>query len=99
MWSIERAKHGESEEEYKEIDYDPEYDQAPQGDHSYTENDDENTEDDNGSTGDDHESTEDDHQSTEDDPGLSRQTSLQFSNFVYLVVPDFIFIYTVASEE
>ncbi len=92
IWSIGRAEHGKSEEEYDEIDYDPEYDQAPrpiQDDHSQTENDHGNTEDDHESTEDDRNSTEDDHGSTEDDPGLSRQTSLQFSNFVYLVVPDF----------
>ncbi len=89
MWSIGRTEHEKSEEEYEEIDYDPEYDQAPQGDHSQAENDHksteddhESTEDDHESTEDDHENTEDDHESTEDDPGLSRQTSLQFS-FVY----------------
>ncbi len=67
LWSIERAEHGKSEEEYEEIEYDPEYDQAPQGDHSQTENDHESTEDDHESTEDDHKSTEDDHESTEDD--------------------------------
>jgi hypothetical protein len=101
LCSIGRAEHGESEEEYEEIDYDPEYDQAPrhtQDDPSQTDNDHESTEDDHESTEDNHESTENDHGSTEDDPGLSRQTSLQFSNFVYLVVPDFYFFYLQLQE-
>ncbi len=95
LWSIGRAEHGKPEEEYKEIDYDPEYDQAPrhtQDDHSKTENDHRNTEDDHESTEDDHESTEDDHESTEDDHGsteddhgLSRQTPI-FSFLILFVL-------------
>ncbi len=100
MWSIGRAEHGESEEEYKDIDYDPEYDQAPrhtQVDHSQAENDHNSKENDHESTADDHESTEDNHESTEDDHGLSRQTS--FLSFIFIYYSWFMtYIHSVASK-